>query len=225
MKRLYLVRHGENLANLTKEFSCRLVDYHLTPKGRLQAQQTAAYFRDKQIHAIYASPLKRALETAQIIAQQLGLAVQVSENFREVNVGRFERLPASAETWRQHNLIIEEWLKGKPQVSFPDGENYLELCSRMQAGVKQILKLKFDQNVIIVGHGGIFNFTLPALCPGLDVQPYMQMANHNCSISQLLAWDGDGGLRCEVVQWASFEHLHGEAAQLVPGTPAPGELD
>jgi len=59
--RLYLVRHGENLANLTKEFSYRQVDYSLTPKRVLQAQQTAACFTDKNIHEIYASPLKRAV--------------------------------------------------------------------------------------------------------------------------------------------------------------------
>ena len=41
MNHLYLVRHGENVANLTKEFSCCKVDYSLTAKGVLQAQQTA----------------------------------------------------------------------------------------------------------------------------------------------------------------------------------------
>ena len=42
MTHLYLIRHGENLANLTKEFSYLKVDYPLTPKGRLQAEQTAS---------------------------------------------------------------------------------------------------------------------------------------------------------------------------------------
>ena len=60
MNTLYLVRHGENRANLTKQFSYKTVDYPLTPKGVLQAQQTAEFFQDKQIDEIYASPLKRA---------------------------------------------------------------------------------------------------------------------------------------------------------------------
>jgi broad specificity phosphatase PhoE len=47
MTTLYLVRHGENLANITKEFSYRAVDYPLTPKGILQAEQTAEYFAAK----------------------------------------------------------------------------------------------------------------------------------------------------------------------------------
>ena len=64
MNRLFLVRHGENVANLTKEFSYRLVDRSLTDKGVEQARQTAVYFQDKSIHAVYTSPLKRAAETA-----------------------------------------------------------------------------------------------------------------------------------------------------------------
>jgi broad specificity phosphatase PhoE len=59
MKRLYWVRHGESIVNLTKEFSHRLVDKPLTPKGTLQAQQTADYFIDKKIDAIYCSPLNK----------------------------------------------------------------------------------------------------------------------------------------------------------------------
>ncbi|MCB0198167.1 MAG: histidine phosphatase family protein, partial [Anaerolineae bacterium] len=64
----YLVRHGENPANITKEFSYRDVDYSLTPKGVLQAQQTAAHFRNVPVDAVVASPLKRTRETAAIIA-------------------------------------------------------------------------------------------------------------------------------------------------------------
>ncbi len=82
MNTIYLIRHGENKANLTREFSCKKVDYPLTPKGIIQAQQTAEYFRDKHIDEIYASPLKRARETAEIIAEALGLKVVVMEQFR-----------------------------------------------------------------------------------------------------------------------------------------------
>ena len=42
---IYLVRHGENTANITKEFSYKLVDYSLTAKGVQQAEQTAEYFK------------------------------------------------------------------------------------------------------------------------------------------------------------------------------------
>lgn len=103
MNYLYWVRHGENPANIAKQFSCRLVDYPLTPKGVLQAQQTADYFRDKAIHEVYASPLKRAVQTAEIIAAPLELAVHTVEHFREVNVGTLESQPPTAEVWTFHD--------------------------------------------------------------------------------------------------------------------------
>ncbi len=56
MNRLYLVRHGENRANITKEFSCRHVDYPLTPKGVLQAQQTAKHLAGEAADLIPGSP-------------------------------------------------------------------------------------------------------------------------------------------------------------------------
>src|SRR5258707_14895533 len=98
---LYLVRHGENPANITKEFSYKLVDYSLTPKGVLQAEQTAAFFQSIPLDAAYASPLKRARETAEIIARPQGLPVTLLEEFREVNVGKLELKPPTEENWRQ----------------------------------------------------------------------------------------------------------------------------
>ena len=102
MNKLFLVRHGENPANITKEISCRHVDYPLTSKGRLQSSQTAAYFRDKKIDEIYASSLIRARQTAEIIAGPLGLDVALMENFRELDVGELETNEDLEESWRIH---------------------------------------------------------------------------------------------------------------------------
>lgn len=63
---VYLIRHGENPANLTHDFSYKQVDFSLTAKGILQAEQTADYFKSQAPDEIYASPLKRARETAEI---------------------------------------------------------------------------------------------------------------------------------------------------------------
>ena len=138
MNRLYLVRHGENPANILKQFSCRLVDYPLTEKGVLQAQQTAVYFKDKQIDEIYTSPLRRTIQTGEIIGALLGLRPQILENFREMNVGEFEKFP-SAENWALHYRIIEAWHRGEKDVRFPGGENYIEFWERYQAGLKLVL--------------------------------------------------------------------------------------
>jgi len=73
MNKIFFMRHGENIANITKEFSYKNVDYSLTEKGILQAKQTAEYFLNKEINFIYSSPLKRAYETAKVISDYINV--------------------------------------------------------------------------------------------------------------------------------------------------------
>lgn len=223
---VYLIRHGENPANLTKEFSCRVVDYSLTPKGILQAQQTGLCFSKLGLtfQGLYASPLKRAAETAGYIGAALGIPPVVMENFREVQAGDLELTPPTAETWRLNNEITLGWLHGKEDVRFPGGENYVELRDRMVAGLRRILRGRSAERLIVVGHGGIFSFTLKDLVPGADLKALLGQENHNCSISHLrMRLEGDH-LECELVSWADIAHLSGPAAQVVSAVPKEGEL-
>jgi len=224
MNTLYLVRHGENRANLTKEFSHRLIDYPLTPKGVLQAQQTAEFFRDKAIHAIYTSPLQRARQTAEIIAAPHGLAVTVLEGLREVNVGELERRPVSAEGWALYTRIMEAWFTGRPDVCFPEGEDFTSLRERMRTSLEEMVGSQEGRSIIAVGHGGIFTMTLRDLCPDVDPEWLRGQDNPNCSVSEIALSRRNGRLYGEVVSWGAHSHLHGEAADLVPSAPRAGEL-
>ena len=217
MNKLYLVRHGENPANLTKEFSCRKVDYSLTPKGRLQAGQTADYFCLLSIDAIYSSPLKRAVETATIIAGPMGLAVNVLENLREIDVGDLEGMPPTQETWSLHNRILMRWMSGDTQVSFPGGEDLPSAQERMRQGVELALLGRQEQSIIMVGHGGLFTITLAHLCPQVDLFSLLGKENHNCSITEIDVSLVGGKLVGSLIRWADFSHLHGQAADLVSG--------
>jgi broad specificity phosphatase PhoE len=212
--KLYLVRHGENPANITKEFSYKLVDYSLTPKGVLQAEQTAIFLQDVPLAAVYASPLKRAHETAEIIARTHNLPVTTLEEFREVNVGDMELRPPTEENWREHDQIMEQWFKGNLSVSFPAGENFLELIERARRGLLETTRGRDGQSILIAAHGGILAALVYYFCPR-DHRLITDMM-HNCAITEIeLVTDDeqilDGSLSC----WASSSHLSGEAAQLV----------
>jgi broad specificity phosphatase PhoE len=222
MNRLYLVRHGENPANLTKEFSCRLVDYSLTPKGVLQSQQTAEYFQDREIHDIFSSPLKRAMDTAEIIAERLGLKVVTMQNFREVDVGDLELQPPSAEAWALHDAILSGWLAGRTDLTFPGGEDYVTLWNRVRTGIEQIVGGKEGRNIVVVAHGGVFTLTLGDLCRDISMDWLRTTTNHNCSITVIDVELRDGRLEGKLITWASYAHLHGAAADLVAGTAQPG---
>lgn len=225
MNRLFLVRHGENQANLTKEFSHRLVDYSLTPKGALQAQQTAAYLSDKAVDHVFTSPLKRAFETAVQIAQATGAPLTTIEEFREMDVGDLEREPPSAKNWKLHDDVLMAWWAGKPEVRFPGGENYLELVARVRRGYEQALRNRQSETLVVVAHGGSLGAPLLQLCPSLTPEVFRSTEHHNCAISELAANLTNEGLHFELVRWAACDHLTGEAAAFVPGSPAPDELE
>ena len=216
--RLYLVRHGENPANLTKEFSHRLVDYALTEKGRLQARQTAAHLDGKGIDEIYASPLKRAVETAAILGARLGLEPVIVEAFREINVGDLERLPPSAETWARHNRVLEAWLAGRRDTPMPGGEDQHSLWDRVRTALAAILAGKDGRDIVIVGHGGLFLYTLADLVRARmwkrpSAPPAAIAPSARCSSSCTTAgrWAGSAP--------GAPGPPSGTAADLVPGTP------
>jgi broad specificity phosphatase PhoE len=220
MTTFYLVRHGENKANITKEFSSRKVDYPLTPKGRLQAEQTALVFKDKNIHAVYSSPLKRAVETGSIIAAELGeMEIKIMDNFRELDVGDLEDMPPSREAWQIHYDVIKDWLSGKLETSFPNGENYYQAYQRMIDGLEIVYDQMEGKNVIISGHGGIFFTVMGELCPEVDIMELIQEISHNCSITEIKVSRINGKLVGKLISWADVSHLHGEAADLVLGFP------
>lgn len=220
MNTIYLVRHGENTANLTREFSYRAVDYSLTPKGVLQAQQTGEFFRGKPIDAIYSSPLKRAVETAEIIGAAVGLAPVALEEFREVNVGALEGWPPTDESWAEHDRIVRAWFTGQPDLRFPEGENYHMLLERMRAGLARALRGRRDGQVIIVGHGGIFTFTLKDICRDIDLDALIRQPSRNCSITEIELDENDAGALGALRAWSSHAHINGDAITQIIGHPA-----
>lgn len=212
---IYLVRHGENRANITKEFSYKLVDYSLTPKGALQAEQTAEFFKTLPLDAVYSSPLKRAYETAESIARSQGLPVTVLEEFRELNVGDLELRPPTEANWREHDQVIGEWMKGNLEARFPGGENFLEIIERARRGLLEVTRGRNGQRIVVAAHGGILTAIVRNLCVEAEGQRSgASMANCAVTELELVSSEHDllgGTLRC----WASAAHLSGEAANLV----------
>ena len=221
MTRLYLIRHAENTANLTKEFSHRKVDYSLTDKGRLQAEQTAKRLSDEGIRAVYSSPLRRAQETAAYIGAACAQEVIVMEQFREINVGILEERPPTAENWAEHNEVLRAWRRGQLDTRFPDGEDYHMLWQRAAEGYRTVVTAHPTEAVAIVAHGGVFTATIKALCPDVDLAELFRQENHNCSITVVDVTLDDNVLRGQLRQWAAYDHLHGVAAEMVSGSPSP----
>jgi broad specificity phosphatase PhoE len=219
MNTIYLVRHGENPANIHKQFSHRKVDLPLTEKGLLQARQTADYFREIPVDEVYTSPLVRAVQTADVIAQAKGLSATPMEAFREVDAGDMEGMEPTDENWRMYMNVVRDWYDGKPESAFPGGENYLQAARRVLGGLHSLVDGKSGKSIVVVGHGGIFVVAVTALCLTSDLTGLRGSPLQNCGISEITAWAEDGRLKGDLVRWASCDHLSGEAAELVSAVP------
>jgi broad specificity phosphatase PhoE len=218
MSLIYWVRHGENWANITRELSTRLVDYNLTPRGVLQAEQTAAFFRGQPVDAVFSSPLKRALETAAPIAAALGLPVQIVEDFRELNVGSLEdKLPGRA-AWKLHDDLLHAWLDDTARdTALPGGEDYHTMLGRLVKGLR--LAARCERSVV-VAHGGLLYAALPGLVDEMDpLWTRKNDRNPNCAVTEFEPVEVNGRLRLVLRAWAQHTHLSGDAAVKVTGVP------
>ena len=196
---LYLMRHGESSVNLTKTFSFRYVDEPLTETGRGQAQQAAEWLASQSIRRIYSSPLQRSVQTAAIIGRRLGRAYAVVDDLHEIDVGPLEGRN-DLEAWQVFRNVVMRWIGGDLSASVDGGETgygaverFSRFIDRLPAG---------DENVLIVGHGGIFAAGMLSLCTNLDP------ATHDFGLANtgvILVDRRPDGLFC--VQWDLHAHL------------------
>jgi len=205
---VYFVRHGQNLANITHQFSYKKVDFSLTETGVAQAQATARVFAGQPIDEIYASPLKRAVETAEIISASLNhIPVRIVEEFREINVGSLEGSPVTEEIWRLHDEVLNDWVQGNHDRNFPDGENYHVLRERMLHGLQQVLSGKDHRRIIIVAHIAIVALTLKdTVGVPKDLVEMRQM--RNCAITEVEFSNLNGRfIPGKLLRYADIQHL------------------
>ena len=173
---LLWVRHGENVANDTRTLSHSVFDGDLTERGRLQAAATAERLAalGQPVGPVFCSPLKRARQTAAIIAARLRLQVSdVLPGFRELDVGELDGR-SDDDAWLVYERVLASWAAGDPQVRFPGGEDALELTDRLRSGLLQVVVASPEGSLpVVVAHGANLRAALPWLtgedAPGSDL--------------------------------------------------------
>ena len=146
--RLVLVRHGATEHSAAMRLSGHN-DLPLTPAG--QAQAAALAGRDfGDVAAIVSSPLRRARQTAEVIATALGLPVAVDDNVAEVDFGAFEGL-TFAEAQAAEPEAFDRWA-GSTDVAPPGGESFAALARRVRRGRDALVAAHPDATVLVVTH-------------------------------------------------------------------------
>lgn len=149
---LYLIRHGEVEGAAEGRFFGH-TDVALSAVGRRQMDAVAAALASAPLAAVYASDLRRALESAGPLARARGLAVVPEPALREIAMGRWEGL-----TFREIQALdgerLRAWLADPAGVRFPGGEHLGDLRDRVLPAVQAILARHAGGCVAVVAHGG-----------------------------------------------------------------------
>lgn len=140
VRTLYLVRHGAVEFPGGEKRCIGRTDLPLSEKGRRQALQLQTYFRDKAIEAVYASPLKRARETAQLAAGET-TAIHVRDGLTEMDMGSWENQPLGS----LHKRLEDE---------APGGETRSSALRRFSETVNEIIA-ETSGDIVIVSHAGV----------------------------------------------------------------------
>lgn len=147
--RILLARHGETEWNRLGRWQGH-ADPPLNDTGRRQAATLAEQLAADSISAVYSSDLRRASETAAIVAERLGLAVIERRALREIDVGSWSGLTRD-EVRARYPEGFTRWLAG--EIGH-DGETREELTRRVVAEVGSIAAEHPDEQVLVVTHGG-----------------------------------------------------------------------
>lgn len=148
--RLYVVRHGQTLANAEHRYLGSL-DPALTDVGREQATALRLELPES-IGGIVVSPLLRARQTADILNYRSHLPVQVIEHFRERHVGVFEGL-TQAEAQQHHPDLWQQNITRQWNSAPPGGESIAEVVARVHQGLVRLANVCAAQDILLVGPG------------------------------------------------------------------------
>lgn len=184
--KLILIRHGQTIANQRAQYQGHL-DHPLNNEGLKQAETLANELRKHyQIEAIYSSSLKRALQTAKIIAVPFNLAPIVFEDLIEVDFGKWDGLTYDEIA---KNYPISKWIEDPASVDIDEGEKWADFSFRVQRAFADLTQMQYETMAIVSHAGVIRNFLAGILgLKGLDV---FKFELSNGAFSEVLAQGGD----------------------------------
>jgi broad specificity phosphatase PhoE len=201
--KLYFVRHGQSEANTRHIISNRASPFALTSLGLEQAHALARSLSDVPVMAIFSSPIRRARETAEILAASFNQTYQVTEALREYDCGVLEE-KSDTESWRLHSEIAEDWVWHHNHSRKPEGgESFFDIQKRFVPFIEQLTGDGGSRgaHVLLVGHGGLFQLMLPLILTNVDVS---FVKSHGIGHTEyVVAEQRSNGLTC--LQWGAFK--------------------
>lgn len=179
---IYLVRHGETLWNKEKKLQGNL-NSPLTEKGIEEAHKLAERLKDKSFSKIFSSPLKRAIETSEILNKYHSLTITELQDIREMGYGEWQGVPME-EVKKAFPEAFENYYN-KPEKYEPvaGGESFSELRIRLERALDELCEHAETNDILVVSHGVVIKMLLLIIKNGELKDLWQPPWVHNSSLS------------------------------------------
>ncbi|MDE6092920.1 MAG: histidine phosphatase family protein [Ruminococcus sp.] len=178
--KIYSTRHGQTDFN-KRDVVLGTTDIELNETGLAQAEQLAEKVAGLDVDIIIASPMQRAMKTAQLVAEKNKLEIITDIRVREWDYGEYEGKPRFTEGFAENKKNFGVKM-GKR------GESLLQLAHRVYSALDDIIKNYSDKNVLIVSHGGVCRV----------IETYF----HDMTTAEFENWFMDN---CQIIEYSSQE--------------------
>lgn len=186
--RIVLIRHGQTAWNREARFRGR-ADIELDEFGVRQAEATGRYVTSRwPLVAVYASPLQRALQTAEAVARAQGLEVQPLAGLLDIDFGEWQGL-SGEEVAQRYPDLYRAWWEAPHTVRIPGGESLDDVRGRVVEALEAVVERHPGQTVALVSHTCTNRVLLCAVL-GLGNERFWRLGQDTCAVNVFDARDG-----------------------------------
>ena len=153
--KLLLARHGQTEWNADRRFQGH-TDISLSARGRAQAHALGRALRGRRVSAAYVSPMRRAVETAEIALADAGIPYTPIEELRELSLGAWEGCTVD-EIRQQDGDPYAAWLRAPLDCTPPGAEPLPDVRDRVVTAFERIEDAHGEGDALIIAHGGVIS--------------------------------------------------------------------
>jgi 2,3-bisphosphoglycerate-dependent phosphoglycerate mutase len=146
------MRHGQAENNVSRTLVGRHIESHLTSQGREQVADVSKQLKNIPIDKVYVSPVIRAMETAQIVCDTLGMSYEVDERLYEIELGKLVGMNYEEVTTKYGDLFLRFYAEHDPILDSFGVEPFAAVKQRVKSLLDDALKKHEDSNVLMVTH-------------------------------------------------------------------------
>jgi broad specificity phosphatase PhoE len=212
--RVFVVRHGATVLSAEDRFA-GATDVALSDEGREQTRRLAQRLNGEKIVAVFASPLGRTVETAQILAKPHKLEVQTRDGLREISHGRWEKL-TRREVEERFPEEAADWEKDPYTFAPVGGESGLAVTARALPVLLQLVREHPGKNILVVSHKATIRLLLSSLL-GFDPRRYRDNLDQKPAALNIVDFRDPVRSRLTLFNDTSHYDKAGKAIPEVPG--------